>query len=556
MSNAGAAVSNSGTITVSTAISGSASATFTNNNGATLNYGGAGAIAPTLNASTSANTVNYTRAGTQTVKGTTYHHLTISGSNTKTLGAATTVNRDLIVTGTATLADGAFAITGNASGTFQLGSGTGYTTTRTATNWFATNTPLASYTIDDNSTVSFNAAATLLNNIPSTYGNLVFGAGVKTLPASFPIAVNGNLTLNGGTLNDAGNTITVKGDIASSGTQAGAGKVLLSGGAAVHGMNGTGWNNVELDDAQGATLTAAFTIGTQTTGTFALTNGVVSMNAFNFTISNVNAAGFTGGTSAAAMVLHNGTGNFIRQITNSTFPTTYLFPIGESTGTTEYSPVSITINSNTTIGNMAFRVVDAQHPNDVNTTNYASRYWTVVSAPATFTYTASFGYTAADIVGTESTFDVFNYDGTTWEYNPATSASNLATYAGTASAFAANDAFVVKAPASVPSTVTIDGVGGSAGVYANLTGTTGLFAALNQAIISSNITVNVTATPITETGAIALNQVNETGAGAGTYTITIQSNNSTQKSIRGYLYSCNRRIGWPYKVKRCRPRYL
>ncbi len=533
ISSAGATVTNTGTVTCGT-MNGSATGVFNNNNGGTLNYSGS-TITPILNASTNANLVNYTASGTQTVKGTTYHNLTISGSGTKTLGAATQVNKDLIVSGTATLADGAFAITGNATGTFQLGSGTGYTTTRTATNWFVTNTPLANYTIDNNSTVTFGASSTftLVNNIPSTYGHLIFsGSGTKTLPASFPITVNGNLTITTGNMADNGNTITVKGNIASTGNQQGAGKVLLTGGAAAHGMQGSGWNNVELDDAQGATLTAALTIGTQTTGTFALTNGVVNMNNFNFTINNVNAAGFSGGSSVAAMVLHNGTGNFIRQITNSTFPTTYLFPLGESL--TEYSPVSVTINSNTTIGNMAFRVVDAQHPNDVNTTNYASRYWTVVSAPATFNYSASFGYTGADIVGTESSFDVFVFDGTNWEYNPATAASNVVTYDGTASTFATNDAFVVKAPTTFSSTVTIDGVGGSAGVYANLTGATGLFAALNQGVLSGNLTVNVTATGnITEPGTIALNQVNETGAGAGTYTITIQSNNSTQKVFDG-----------------------
>ncbi|HLP50670.1 MAG TPA: hypothetical protein VK154_07270, partial [Chitinophagales bacterium] len=537
MTNAGAVVNNSGTITVSTGMTGSGSATFNNNNGATLNYGGSGAIVPTLNASTNSNLVNYTNSGSQTVKGTTYHHLTISGSGTKTLGAATTVNRNLIVTGTATLADGSNTITGNALGTFQLGSGTGYTTTRTATNWFATNTPLANYTIDNNSTVTFSGATyTILNNIPSTYGHLVFNSvGTKTLPASFPVTVNGNLTLSSSFLNDNGNTITVKGNIASNGSHSGAGKVLLSGGAAAHGMEGSGWNNVELNDAQGATLTAAFTIGTS--GTFTLNNGVVAMGNFNFFIDNPTGGLAGSGFSATKMILQNGTGNLNHIIATSGLPVTYLYPIGENTGTTEYSPVSITINANSSLTDLAFRVVDAQHPNDVSTTNYASRYWTVPNTSTTIAdYSASFGYTAADIVGSETTFDVFTYNTSTlaWSYIPATAAANLVTYDGNnTDGITTTTAFTVKAPLSIPSVVTIDGVGGSAGVYANLTGTTGLFAALNQAVITGNITVNVTATPIAEPGTVALNQVNESGAGAGTYTITIQSNNSTQKVLEG-----------------------
>jgi hypothetical protein len=535
LTNAASTFVNNGTVTITTTFAGSGTAVFTNAANSVLNNGAA-TTAPQIAASAVPNTVNYYRNVAQTIRGGSiiYYNLNVyGGAFTKTLGAAIEVLNAIDVSGSATLADGGFLITAGGSVSTTVGASSGYTTTRTATPWF---TPIVS--IDNSSTVTFasTAATALDNSIPSTYGNLTFaGSNTKTLPASFPITVNGNLTLSGTTIvADNGNTITVKGNIASTGTQSGAGKVLLTTGAAPHGVQGTGWNNVELDDTQGATLTAAFTIGTQNTGTFALTNGVVSMNTFNFTISNINAGGFTNGAlSATTMVLQNGTGNFVRNISNTGLPITYLFPIGENTGVTEYSPVSYTVSANATISSLTFRVFDLQHPNDVNTTNFTSRYWSVVNAPNSFTYTASFSYPAADVTGTQSSFDVYRHDPTalTWQLNPATTGSGTATYDGTDGTFSAGEVFMVKAAVNIPSTVTIDGVGGSAGVYASLTGTTGFFNAVNQGIIASNVTVNVSAASITETGAIALFQTTETGAGAGTYTITIQSSDATQKVL-------------------------
>ncbi|MFM2306371.1 MAG: hypothetical protein RLZZ367_1040, partial [Bacteroidota bacterium] len=533
ITNAGGVFTNNGTTTVSLNMNGSTTSSFINAANSVLNVAAA-TINPVITATANPNLVNYNLAGAQNIKATTYHNLTISNSGTKTVAAGgITVNRDIVVSGTAILADGNTQITGNASGTFTVGSGAGYTTTRTATSWFPTNIPLASYTLDDNSTVTFNAAATLTNAIPATYGHLVFGTGTKTLPASYPLTVNGNLSLTG-IIADNGNTITVKGGISGTAIPTGTGKILLTGGSAPHSIQGTIWNNVELDDAQGATLAAAFTIGTNNTGVFTLTNGVVSLNNFDFTINNIN-GGFSGsGFSASKMLLQNGTGVCIHRIGTSGFPITYAYPIGESTGTTEYSPVSVTVNSNTIQGNLEFTITDAQHPADINTTNYASRYFTATAVPSgTINYSAAFGYTGADIVGTESTFDVFTYDGSNWGYVDATAAANQVTFNAAETGIVANEAFVIKAPNVMPSTVTIDGVGGTATTYANLTGATGLFATLNQSILAGNLTVNVTAASVTEPGTVALNQVMESGAGAGTYTITIQPGNTAQKTLTG-----------------------
>src|SRR5690606_16769195 len=134
---------------------------------------------------------------------------------------------DLTVSGTATLIDNTtYAITGAMGKTFAVNSGASYTTVRTATPWFPVNmTP----SLDNNSTVNYNpaSATTYTNTIPGTYGHLSFGGGAvaKTLPGTFPVTVNGNLTIAAGSLADGGNTITVKGNVTTTGNITGSGTV-------------------------------------------------------------------------------------------------------------------------------------------------------------------------------------------------------------------------------------------------------------------------------------------------------------------------------------------
>lgn len=61
---------------------------------------------------------------------------------------------------------------------------------------------------------------------------------------------------------------------------------------------------------------------------------------------------------------------------------------------------------------------------------------------------------------------------------------------------------------------------GTAGTFTSLTNAGGLFQALNNAGLSGNLVINLTSDLTGETGAVALNQITETGAGG--YTLTIK----------------------------------
>ena len=165
--------------------------------------------AGTLDASTASNTVEYNRAGNQaSIVGQTYHHLTFSGSNTKTLLANTTVNGTLTVRAGCTFANGGFTV-GNPTSTVleTVGGGTG-------------------------STISGAGIFTLGGNVTVNYT----GAGAITTGAtiSCPLALT-NATTRTFTVNDDGTTtnadLVISGIISTTGnlTKLGAGGLSLSG---------------------------------------------------------------------------------------------------------------------------------------------------------------------------------------------------------------------------------------------------------------------------------------------------------------------------------------
>lgn len=98
----GVTLTNTGVLSVSTALAGNGE--IANGANATLNIGDPGSISiSTLTASAAGNLVNYNYYGSQTIKSATYYHLTLSGSGTKSLAAATTINGNLAISSGTTL---------------------------------------------------------------------------------------------------------------------------------------------------------------------------------------------------------------------------------------------------------------------------------------------------------------------------------------------------------------------------------------------------------------------------------------------------------------------
>ncbi|TVQ12838.1 MAG: T9SS C-terminal target domain-containing protein [Bacteroidetes bacterium] len=145
-------------------------------------------------------TVNYFNAGDQQVGNYSYHNLHISNSGTKTLAGDISVNRDLNVSGSATLATSHFSITGNTSGQLALGNGS---TLQLGNPFNGSNVQFPSHfttaniQLHDNSTVMYQAGGQqTISSAPASYGRLTVSSdNSKNLQGN--IRVNTRMLLDG-----------------------------------------------------------------------------------------------------------------------------------------------------------------------------------------------------------------------------------------------------------------------------------------------------------------------------------------------------------------------
>jgi len=215
---------------------------WTQGTGSVMKFSGASMNIATVDFNTNSNTVDYARGGTQTVLSATYKNLTVSNSGTKTLGGNVTVNGNLDISGSATLACDAYQITGNATGTFTMASGTSLTLGNTASSvnvLFPSNFTSANISLNSASTVTYQNNSTQTVSGTPAYGNLTIATGgTKTIDGN--VTINGNLTVNAGTFDfgsSAARTVTVAGDLS------GAGAIDMSGGSLLHSLTLSGANN-------------------------------------------------------------------------------------------------------------------------------------------------------------------------------------------------------------------------------------------------------------------------------------------------------------------------
>ncbi|MBI1806985.1 MAG: G8 domain-containing protein, partial [Ignavibacteria bacterium] len=270
-----------------------------------------------------------------------------------------------------------------------------------------TNNSTGSLTMTSPNTVLFgppsSIADVLSGTTATTFNNLTIN-DTPGLTAGSNITVTGTLTLTSGTFADGGNTITVNGNVASSSTHTGAGKILLTGGAGAHTLSGTGsYTNLEINDANGATLSGNTTLN----GTLTLTSGLITTGANKVVINSTGSVVRTSGYVV---------GNLEKVI--PTGATAKTFEIGDATN---YTPALVSFGSVTTSGSLLANTTAGDHPSigssGIVDTKSVNRYWTLTNSGIAFTtYDATFTFVAGDIdVGAStSNFFVQKYNAPTW----------------------------------------------------------------------------------------------------------------------------------------------
>jgi hypothetical protein len=430
-------------------VTGNAAGNFTMSAGTGLTLGNTGSATnvsfPTAfttahTALNNTSTVTYQSTGAQTISNVpAYGNLSIATSGIKTLAGAITINNNLAIQGSATLATAQYQITGNATGTLTMDAGTGLTlgnTGNVANILFPSGYSAGNIVLNTTSTVTYqSSAAQTVSNIPA-YGNLILSTDGTTKICNGNLTVNGNLTINGTTIFSAGTTAATW-NIGGSATINGTldfgitnpktinltgdlinitGALTMTGAGLAHALNLGGVNNaittlttagsgstVNYNRAGDQQVFASTNYQNLTTsnggnkslqgsstvaGVLTLTSGVLQLGNYDLTVANNAANAIQGTPSSTSMIETNGTGNFIRNAA-ATLPV--VFPIGSGG---YYSPVNISTISGTVTGTISIKAV----PSFILGSKSVKKYWDIITSTGGKTITATFQYNPAEAV--------------------------------------------------------------------------------------------------------------------------------------------------------------
>ncbi|MEI6488093.1 MAG: hypothetical protein WCP52_03975, partial [Bacteroidota bacterium] len=312
-------------LTVSTGLTGTG--TLTQGTNSYLNLVGTATIT-TLTATAAGDTVNYSGVA-QTLKGTTYYNLTLSGSGAKTT-TGVTVNNILSMEGTATAS---VAPTYGAAATLKYNTATARTA---GPEWITPFAATGGIIIANTGAITMAGASVLNANVP-----LVINAGATLTPGANLLTVGGNFTINGTFTSGTGgvtiaNTATAQaisgftttGPVSMTKT---AGTAIVSGninGAALT-INGSGGT---IDMGSGThTFTGNVTL---TAGTLTASSSIINVNSTSATAWTGTGSVFSAGTST---VIFGGAAQTINTTTtfnNLTFAASGVKTIATGTTTT------------------------------------------------------------------------------------------------------------------------------------------------------------------------------------------------------------------------------
>lgn len=268
-----------------------------------------------------------------------------------------------------------------------------------------------------------------ITNVVNADNIITSGTTLKVSAGTTLVSVD-NLKLQSGATLDNSGTLILKKNLTnenSSPNSIGSGTAELSG-TVIQSINGQNViNNLTVNNISGVTIGGNTTVN----GNLTLTNGRVSLGANNLVLGPT--AVIVGTPSASVMIVVTGTGE-LRKEFPAGYSGSFIYPVGDDTGTPEYSPVTIIFTSPAFApGNyVGVNLRNEKYPDAGITGNYLNRYWNLSYAGiSNFQCNAFFQYLTSDVTGTESKLSGSRVNPAPWvTYGPTNSITHFLTASG------------------------------------------------------------------------------------------------------------------------------
>ncbi len=319
------------------------------------------------------------------------------------------------------------------------------------------NTDPANVQLSNNTTLNYPngshiAARSLTGNLTIDAGSALWMDYDSPNPGVSALSVGGNLTLNGQMSlgNQPGGDLNIGGNLTITGSLYPQSRAVTLNGTAAQTITGsTSFDYLTINNPAGVVLASDEKINSALT----LTSGLLDVG--SHTLLLANAAGIAGTPTAANMIVGTAGSGKVKKLMNTSAPHSFTFPVGDNSGTAEYSPVTYTLNSGTfTTDTVVVMVANAKHADNSESTNYLNRYWSIANSGVTNpNYTAVFTYVPADVAGTEATLSGALWNGAGWVNLGAVNTSAHTFTASNQTVFGDFTAMIIASSGSVAVTV-------------------------------------------------------------------------------------------------------
>ncbi|MFN8341300.1 MAG: autotransporter-associated beta strand repeat-containing protein, partial [Cyclobacteriaceae bacterium] len=406
---------------------------FTLNSG-TINLGHANSLGTSAGTLTiSGGTINNTSGGSLTVPDYPQvwnSNFTFTGSNPLNLGAgavsiaadvtanvsASTLTVGGVVSTTNSLTKngaGTLAFAGNDVTLRNLTINSGTLTAPSSTLFLSGDLSNSGTFIANGGTVHYNGTSSQAVSAVA-YNNLTMsGSGQKNAFGTVNVAGNFNNTsvfdLSGYTLSVVGSTNNTNGTLRFNGTSNGL--AIATGTVVYYGSSQTvaagTYENLTITQSTGDAILAG---NTTVNGVLTISTGLLNLNGYTLTLGPAAAISIAS-PSAGRMIIATGTSQ-VRKVFTATG--SFLFPIGDVTGTADYAPVTVNLTAASGFSSayIGVSVTDSKHPSNSSASNFISRYWNVISSGITAPVVTVTGtYHAGDITGTEASISAAQLNG-------------------------------------------------------------------------------------------------------------------------------------------------